>query len=788
MKRIFTLLAIFAFGLTAFAQDNLNMMLRSNLQYPQDLNDIWGWADPDDGTEYALVGTRTGFSIVSLADPDNAEEVAFIDGPSTTWRDIKTWKNFAYVSNEEAEGILVVDLSQLPDTFTYERWEPEIPEIGGQLATVHNLYIDERGIMYIAGANLNDGGLILADVDTEPGKPVVVGWNEPTYTHDVYVRGGLAYDAQIYEGHVAVIDVSDVDSLVTLATQSTPFDFTHNTWLSDDGNVVYTTDERANAPVAAYDVSDLDDIKFLDEYRPVATVGSGVIPHNVHVWEDWLLISYYTDGGRVVDASRPTNLIEVASFDTWLTSDGGFDGAWGLYPFLPSGTILVSDIGNGLYVLTPNLVRACWLEGVVVEEGTNTPLSDVTIEIDTDQANLGVSASEGTFETGIATPGTYDVTFAKAGYVTKTISVDLENGVLTEVTIELEPLPKFQASGRVVRKSDGVGIENAIVLLVSDQNSVQTRTDTSGGYAIETFSDTYRVLVGAWGFRHETTLINLDNNLAQDIELESGYQDDFVFDFGWSTDNGQASSGFWVREDPVGTNVNIGFANPEDDLGFDLGAECYMTGNGGGNSGTDDVDDGSVSLTTPLMDLTAYDFPTLNFFHWFYNVDRGGAPRNDDLTIMANNGIEEVQILMTDEVVVNWTANSINLKDFLAITDSMTLTFIASDPSPGHVTEAAIDGFEIIEGMPSSSDNILLSAKMNAFPNPFGATMNFNYELEEAGATLIVKNLLGQEIEQHILNGANGALTLGAAWQPGVYFAKISKDDQESEVLKLIKQ
>ncbi|MDV7396356.1 hypothetical protein RZS08_33485, partial [Arthrospira platensis SPKY1] len=130
-----------------------------------------------------------------------------------------------------------------------------------------------------------------------------------------------------------------------------------------------------NAPIGAYDVSDLTNIVELDQYRPVGSLGQGVIPHNVHVWDDYLLISYYTDGGRVVDASRPTNLIEVGNFDTWLGNPGGFNGAWGLYPFLPSQTVLVADITNGLFVLRPTFMRACWLEGVVTDSITGANIN-----------------------------------------------------------------------------------------------------------------------------------------------------------------------------------------------------------------------------------------------------------------------------------------------------------------------------------------------------------------------------------------------------------------------------
>ena len=44
---------------------------------------------------------------------------------------------------------------------------------------------------------------------------------------------------------------------------------------------------------------------------------------------------------------------EVAWFDTFPASDtaGTEDGAWSVYPYLPSGTIIVSDIVHGLFVL-----------------------------------------------------------------------------------------------------------------------------------------------------------------------------------------------------------------------------------------------------------------------------------------------------------------------------------------------------------------------------------------------------------------------------------------------------
>ncbi|MCB0662720.1 MAG: choice-of-anchor B family protein, partial [Saprospiraceae bacterium] len=340
MKKIFTLPFFLLFGLSLFAQ--LNMELRSTYQYNQRLNDVWGWTDPDDGTEYALVGTRTGTSIVSLADIENPNEVAFIPGPNSIWRDIKTWGDFVYVINETSNGVAVIDMTDAPDNITYFEWTPNIPDLGGTLSSCHNLYIDEFGFCYLTGCNLNSGGAIYVDVHSMPGQPAVVGWGPATYSHDIYARDNKMYTSEIYKGQFGVYDVSDKSNTIKLAGHNTPYNFTHNTWLNDAGDVIFTTDERGNAPVAAYDIADLDNIQLLDEFRPIATINRNVIPHNVHVWDNWLLVSYYTDGGIVVDASKPDNLIEVGNFDSFLGNDGGFSGAWGLYPFFPSQTVLVS--------------------------------------------------------------------------------------------------------------------------------------------------------------------------------------------------------------------------------------------------------------------------------------------------------------------------------------------------------------------------------------------------------------------------------------------------------------
>ncbi|MFT5802765.1 MAG: choice-of-anchor B domain-containing protein, partial [Nonlabens sp.] len=335
MKKFNTLILLLCCSF--FTQAQLNLSFVSQLEYNNDLNDVWGYAAPDD-TEYALVGLRNGTSVVSLADPENPVEVGFVPGDPSTWRDIKTWGTTAYVTCDSGnDGLVVIDLSDLPNSISSYA-VTTLP--GGTLNRCHNIYIDEFGYAYLAGCNLNNGGMIILDCFTNPGTPEFVTNAPNTYAHDVYTRDNKMYASEINAGVFTIYDVTDKENIVDLGNQETPFSFTHNAWLSDDGNYLFTTDELANAPVAAYDVSDPSDIQFLDSYAPFTTLGDGVIPHNVHVWQNWVIVSYYTDGCIILDATYPDNLVEVGNFDTYIPASTGFQGVWGAYPFLPSGLVL----------------------------------------------------------------------------------------------------------------------------------------------------------------------------------------------------------------------------------------------------------------------------------------------------------------------------------------------------------------------------------------------------------------------------------------------------------------
>jgi len=695
MKKIFLLLLAALFTLPLAAQ--LNMTLRAEVEFEERLNDIWGYER--DGREYALVGTLTGTAIFDITDPDNPENKGFLPGPESIWRDIKVWDTYAYITNETGSGINVIDLSNLPGQITEAdavRWEPVIDELGGQLGPCHNIFIDENGVGHLSGCNLNDGGVFFIDLATAPGSPAYIAAAPPVYSHDAYVRDGKLYSSEIFAGNLGIYDVSDLNNVSLLATQATPFNFTHNAWLSDDSNVVFTTDERGNAPVGVYDISDLDDIRELDQFRPLSTINQGVLPHNVFVWNDYLIISYYSDGCILADASRPGNIIEVGNFDTLLPGEDG-SGAWGVYPYFTSGTVVVSDINQGFFVLTPNYMRACHLEGKITDAVSGAPLSDVRVVIGSSQVNFTDSSLSGDYETGQVLSGNFSVTYSHPGYETAVANVELENGVLVEQDIQLQPLASTQFTTQVVDAVTGLPITNAQVSIIGQSLSFADNTDGNGNVSQTIVDGIYEVSFAAWGYFEKIVTLQTGSTQPSVIELVPGFKDDFIFNLGWEVVS-SAVDGFWERGEPVGTALNGFQVNADVDIPDDLGDQAYITGNGGGGIGQDDVDDGFTRLTSPSMNLSSYTSPELSFHYWFFNGFGQNEP-NDQLVVKVDNGLTQVTIVAFDGNEDGWSPRMrYNLADFITITDDVKIIFEAMDvPGSANVVEAGVDGFLVID-------------------------------------------------------------------------------------------
>ncbi len=437
MKNILVILcALIISSTTIIAQ---NLVVRDRINFTPNASDVWGYVDGD--TEYALIGLVNGTSVVDVTDPDDIFKVQHVFGNTCIWRDIKVFGQYAYVVNDcssQNAGMDILDLGYLPDSISKTPWRTD--GTTPILRRAHNIFIDENGYAYLCGYNFGGKGVLILDLNVDPLDPPVLGEYADAYVHDIFVRNDTLWTAEISAGRFSVIDVTDKSNPVVLARQITPVQDCHNIWISDDGNTAFTTDETTNpnVSVASFDVSDLDDIQLLDEYKtdPNST------PHNAHVFNDFVVISHYAEGVKILDASLPDEMVEVGSYDTAPNEEGlGYEGCWGAYPYLPSGNILAGDQQEGLYVLTPTYLKAVHIRGNVSDAitGSNLFNASVTITESTDTVGDLSTDLDGNFQKGFATSSVYSVEIALSGYVTYTSSHTLLHGDILQLDIELVP-------------------------------------------------------------------------------------------------------------------------------------------------------------------------------------------------------------------------------------------------------------------------------------------------------------------------------------------------------------
>ena len=445
---------LFISPITIIAQNSYNLTLVADFEwFSTEGSDIWGWVDPLDGSEYALVCLQDGFACINVSSASNPILEFEISDLNSTWRDVKTWGNYAYVTTEADAGLLIVDLTDMTGNTYWHLTSFNNPSSGltVEFTAAHNLYIDEKGICYIFGASHNSGGnpsdgAIFLDVGSNPTNPIYLGEWDEEYIHDGMVRGDTLYAGCIYTGDLYIIDVSNKNNPVTIGTHQTPSAFTHNAWISDDGNHVFTTDETSDAYIGSYNISDMSNIQEVDRIQ--SNPGSNSIPHNTHVDGNFLVTSWYRDGTTVHDISNPNNLVQVAYYDSYSGSGDGFDGCWGTYPFLPSGIIISSDIntssnGNArLLIFERGFSNACYLEGNVIDGNSGLNLTGATVVIlNTTIPNSSSTNLNGEYTSGNADAGTFDVEFSMLGYISDTLQATLINGqvVLLDATLYNDP-------------------------------------------------------------------------------------------------------------------------------------------------------------------------------------------------------------------------------------------------------------------------------------------------------------------------------------------------------------
>jgi choice-of-anchor B domain-containing protein len=99
-----------------------------------------------------------------------------------------------------------------------------------------------------------------------------------------------------------------------------------------------------------WDLNDLDNPELIG----MDNDGNSSIDHNIFIKDGLAYKSNYTSGLRIDDTFKVDQgrLTERGFFDVYPADDHtGFAGTWGNYPFFDSGTVVVSGVEEGLFVL-----------------------------------------------------------------------------------------------------------------------------------------------------------------------------------------------------------------------------------------------------------------------------------------------------------------------------------------------------------------------------------------------------------------------------------------------------
>lgn len=770
---------------------SLNTELVSQVAFNENSSDIWGFEN--NGIKYAIIGNATKTSVFSLEDPYNPILRYVVPGASSIWRDIKSYNNHLYVTADQGQdGVVIIDMNGAPLNITHTNFRPELKVTldTKELQRCHNLYIDEKGFMYLAGCNISQRGVLIFDLKIDPKSPKYIGAADLTYSHDAFARGDTLYASEINIGKLSIYDISDRSMPKLLASQATSRTFTHNAWPSEDSKYVFTTDEKSGGYVDAYDITDLNNIKLIDKFRPVENEKDGVIPHNTHYSKGYLITSWYTDGLRIVDAHKPDNLVEVAYYDTWqdpTICHNSYHGCWGAFPFTGSDLIYGSDIENGLYIVKVNYKRACYLEGKITDSD-GIGISNAVVEILSTQPNREVSAPSGIYKTGIADSGDYLVRISHPNYTTQTLSVNINNGDITALNVKLIKKRPYDLD---IEIKDAAGMFiSADVYLTEMTNEYNFNSKTTGASTASVLSAVYDVFVSSWGFKGKFYKdFAITDGASNEIKavLDSGYEDNFENDLGWTVVTTSGSPGAWVRAIPRATEyINNQTANPGLDSD-DTGQRAYVTGNGLKGAGCDDVDNGNTELVSPVIDLSKHIKPKLNYDVWFFNSG-GSSPKNDTLVVKLSNGLKEVVIDKIYGITNGWfKMRDLDVTSFIQPTKEMNLIVEASDQAgnQGHIVEAGFDNFFITDVASSTDDNKVIEKAIQLSPNPVNEKMLIRLEDPDGNSMnkkYFVLNITGQTVLSGSLDFHTSLLDV-AELKAGIYFVKI--DGYKSQ--KLIK-
>lgn len=333
-------------------------------------NDCWGWTDPMNGKEYAIMGCSSHTAFIDISNPAAPVYLGKVNSHnniSSSWRDIKVYSNYAFIVSEATgHGMQVFDLTRLRGVSIPQIFAPDTRYAG--FGNCHNIAINvETGFAYCLGTNTFGGGPHVVNIQNPLAPVFSFGYSAQNYCHDAQIVSYKGPDTEhvgkeIFFGSntnkLVIIDVTNklspvLLSIFTYANTS----YTHQGWLTPGHNYFILGDEADettfgfNTRSIMVDLTNLDNPVLKGNYFGTTLA----IDHNGYTKDNEFYLANYRAGLRILNTSNIASsgtMNEIAYFDTYPTSNSAnFNGVWSVYPYYPSGNIIISDIERGLFVV-----------------------------------------------------------------------------------------------------------------------------------------------------------------------------------------------------------------------------------------------------------------------------------------------------------------------------------------------------------------------------------------------------------------------------------------------------
>lgn len=303
--------------------------------------DVWGAGD------YAYIGSfsGSGVGIIDISDPSTPFLAHHYNPANGQFKDIKIANGIGYFGSDNGGGVHIVDLS----TPSAPLLMASVTSSDDGYDSVHNLFVDS-GFLYEVDGKTN---VVKVFNVSDPSAPFFVRNIETTdldFVHDVTVSNGQLFTSG-FGGRTDIYDVSDIANGATLLGTVIAGANSHSNWVTADGNTLVSAQELSGGDVRIFDVSEPSAPSLLSMITATGIGVEAFSPHNPVIVDDLLFVSWYQAGLQVFDISDPANPFHLGGYDTFPGTLSGFDGNWGVYPFLGLEQVLLSDTDGGLFII-----------------------------------------------------------------------------------------------------------------------------------------------------------------------------------------------------------------------------------------------------------------------------------------------------------------------------------------------------------------------------------------------------------------------------------------------------